>query len=719
MNPAKVLIIDDSAEIVDMLTTLLRRDGIESASAASGAEGIELARAGGFDLVLLDLGLPDGDGFEVCRRLKAIPLLKSLPIIMLTGRDSVTDKVRAFELGAVDYLDKGGELAELQARIVAALRRKQSRDRAAEATHQERERTQAELLRIGKAVDCASDAICIVDSAGRATYVNRAFSELFGLSLEAMTEPGCQQRLFARPEIWDGICDTCLVGLSWSGEVEMWARDRRLAPVLCRADAIFDDRTSLLGVVFLYTDITQRKRLEQDLLYIANHDPLTGLCNRRQFGEFLQDALARARQGVSSYLLYLDLDNFKVVNEAVGHQAGDRMLVEMAELLRQHTCTSDRVSRFGGDEFTVLLPDVDEAQATRVAEHLLGALDRYRFREQGRVFALSASIGITRLDGASPVEDLLSQADSACHWAKTRGRNGYEVFRHDNQEIQALVREAAQSIRLRDALQERRLELWLQPVVALRPEVTSYCEVLLRLRERDGQIVLPGEFLPAAQRFGQMLRLDRFVLESAFALMASHAPFALSVNLSAKSLNDAALPDRVAHGLAETKVDASRVSFEVTETDFIQNLAQARQLIVAIQRLGCHFALDDFGSGASSMLYLRDLPVNILKVDGSFIRKIDQDPINRVLVKSMADVAHALGMKAVAEYVCSAEVLQVVRELGIDYAQGWHVCPPSPPAVFAQQGLPVLYTTSEITPREGTQPATPCGPAAPSRRSGL
>jgi diguanylate cyclase (GGDEF)-like protein/PAS domain S-box-containing protein len=688
MKTPRVLIIDDSAEIVELLSTLLRNKGVESEVAASGLAGLALARSQPFDLVLLDLGLPDLDGFEVCRRFKAARELQQVPVIMLTGRDNTLDKVRAFDLGAVDYLNKAGDVTEMQARILAALRQKQSQDKVAAATHQERERTQTDLLRISKAVDSASDAICIVDSGGVAIYLNPAFTQLFGLDLDEMRVPGRQQKLFASPEIWDSICDTCLVGLSWNSEVEMRARDGRLAPVWCRADAIFDDKTSLLGVVFIYTDITQRKRLEQDLLYVANHDPLTGLSNRRQFGEFLLDAIAKARHGVSSYLLYLDLDNFKVVNEAVGHRAGDRLLIEIAGLLRQHTRNSDRISRFGGDEFTVLLQDVDDRKARHVAEQILEVLDEYRFVEQGQVFATSASIGLAQVTDTSQVEDLLSRADSACHLAKVGGRNGVAVFRADNQDIQNLVREAGWSIRLRDALREGRMELWLQPILPLRAGLATYFEVLLRLREKDGRIVSPGEFLPAAHRFGHMRQVDYHVLDLAFALMRAHPGLRVSINLSAKSMNDPALPDAIERLLDQSGVPADRVSFEITETDFIQNLEQARLLILAIKELGCSFALDDFGSGASSMMYLRDLPVDHLKIDGTFIKKLDSDPINRSLVKSMNEVAHTLGKRTVAEFVVNAAVLQIVRDLGIDYAQGWHVCEPGPAEVLARKPLP-------------------------------
>jgi EAL domain-containing protein (putative c-di-GMP-specific phosphodiesterase class I) len=242
--------------------------------------------------------------------------------------------------------------------------------------------------------------------------------------------------------------------------------------------------------------------------------------------------------------------------------------------------------------------------------------------------------------------------------------------------------EADWSIRIKDALKEERMEIWLQPVVPLQSKGDAYYEVLLRMRDSQGNIILPGEFLPAAERFGNMMHLDYFVMGRAIALMGEHPTLSLSINLSAKTVTDPTLPDAIHRLLTEHRVAPGRVSFEITETAMIQNLDYAKELITHIKQLGCRFALDDFGSGASSMLYLRDLPIDCLKIDGSFVRTLDKDPINRALVKSMNEVAHVLGKQTVAEYVVNAEVLKIVKELGVDYAQGWHLCEPSPPRRF-------------------------------------
>jgi diguanylate cyclase (GGDEF)-like protein/PAS domain S-box-containing protein len=689
-NSPRVLLVDDSPALSVLLTGLLSPRGVEVVTRTDGLGGIEAARSQLFDLVLLDLGLPGMDGFEVCRRLKANPESSGIPVIILTGRDDTADKVKAFEIGATDYVCKAGNHAEMLARILSTIREKKTQDKAAAATQRERERTQTEMLRISKAVDSASDAICIVDSSNRAIYVNPAFTQLFGLTFEMLESPGRQRPLFVKPEIWESICEACMAGFSWKGEVEMFDKDGRLAPVLCRADSIQDDHQNLLGVVFIYTDITQRKRMERDLLYAANYDPLTGLANRRRFEENLRGAVRRAQSGLPGYLLYLDLDKFKVINEALGHKAGDRLLTEVTRLLQEHVRGSEALSRLGADVFTMLLDNADEAEASQLAQRLLSVLGDFRFQLNERAFITTASIGMVRIDGSGAAEDLLAQADSACHVAKSRGGNGMVVYRADNVEMQRLVRDAEWCVRASEAIAESRLELWLQPVVPLRSTQSGHFEVLVRLRETDGSVISPYHFLPALERFGKMLELDRYVLRQAVDLLGANPGMRVAVNLSAKSMNDSTLAGSVARLLEKAGVEADRLSFEITETDVIQNLAQAQALIGEIRALGCAFALDDFGSGASSMMYLRNLPVDVLKIDGSFVKEIDVDTVSRALVKSMTEVARILGKKTVAEHVSSEGVLNVVRELGIDYVQGWHVCEPGPSRCFQGKPLPDL-----------------------------
>ncbi len=329
-----------------------------------------------------------------------------------------------------------------------------------------------------------------------------------------------------------------------------------------------------------------------------------------------------------------------------------------------------------------MLTGTSLAEAIAITKRLLGVLDELRFISAGRSFAASASIGAALIDGQLSAEDILAQADSACYLAKASGRNGFEIFKNDSREIHTLIREAGWSILIKDALRDRRFELWLQPIRPLRKQIHLYFESLVKMRDREGNLIMPAAFLPAAERFGSMQKLDQLVIENAVALLKMHSRLSLSINLSAKTLNAPGLADFVEESFGPAGVAPSRASFEITETAVIQNLDQARDIILRIRGLGCRFALDDFGCGASSLSYLKDLPVDILKIDGSFIQGIATDPISRALVKSINEIAHVLGKQTVAEYVVNAEVLRVVEDLGIDYAQGYHICAPSPPSAF-------------------------------------
>jgi len=685
MKHPKVLIVEDNPELVNLLVEVLQDAGLQTAVAECGAVALETAKSTHVDLILLDLGLPDIQGLELCRRLKASKDLMHVPIMVMTGKESVEDKVQAFELGVVDYVNKPFQLAELQARILAHLRHKSSRDRMEEAHQLEHQRTHEELSRISKAMDSTSDAVCLLDVNGKVNYVNVAFSHLFQTNLAALSDPTALKGLFSKTEVWDSIWNSSRAGRSWSGEVEVRTSSGDLISSLCRADSIMGEKSVPVGTVMIITDISQRKRLERDLLYLANHDTLTGLYNRRCFDELLETSVAQAKRGLMSFLLYLDLDNFKVINDSAGHAAGDRLLIEIAKLLRENTRGGDKIARFGGDEFTVLLSGASHVEANAIAKRLLQLLDEYRFNEQGKSFATSLSIGMAAIDGQISGEDVLAQADSACYMVKAKGRNGLQIFKADNSEMQQLRREAGWSIAIKDALRENRFELWLQPIRPLRKQVSLYFEVLIRMRDREGNLVMPGVFLPAAERFGNIQQLDHFVIQNAVALLRAHSRLSLAINLSAKTLNDPGLPDLVERTLTDAGVQPSRASFEITETAMIRNLSQARELISRIKSFGCRFALDDFGCGASSLSYLRDLPVDYLKIDGSFIQSIATDPINRALVKSINEVAHVLGKQTVAEYVVNSEVLRVVQELGIDYVQGYHICAPSPPSAFFPQ----------------------------------
>lgn len=674
---SRVLLIEDEVIQREYVSELLRSEQLHVDSVGTGHEGLQAAVENDYDLILLDLGLPDIDGFEVCQQLKA----RNLPVILITGRDNPDDKVRGFSLGIKDYINKPVNEIELRARIAAALRDVHDQKRLILASRQAKLRSEEELLRISRAVDSTSDAVSIFDSEARPVYQNHSFYLLFEAPAGKLLAPGQHRALF-RDDTWNRIWETCRSGNTWRGEILMHSLTKRQVPVLCRASAIHDESGAFFGVVFIYTDFTERKRLESDLLYLATHDPLTHLRNRRSLCEALDEMVAKARRGTPSCVLYFDLDNFKLVNDTLGHQKGDSLLIKVAQLLRAHTREADWLARLGGDEFVLVLENCAMKTAVCVAEKLMRAFQTFRASEGGQFFSISASIGIAPVLGGHSAEELISQADAACHMAKANGRNRFFIYSEEDPEVRKFNEEANWAMRLSDGVDQGRFELWAQLIVPVKSGLAPFREALLRMRTPEGEIVGAGVVIPAAERFSKMLQLDRFVIQEAVAALKSRPDLRLSVNVSAQSIGQPQFLKWIEDLLSDKAVHPARLCLEITETAAIMNLSKAAAFMDKLQPY-CHFALDDFGSGFSSLRYLHDLPVGILKIDGGFIEGLSADPMNQSLVRTMIEIGHLVGKTVVAEHVETEADLELLRSMDIDFVQGWYLETPRPLADLA------------------------------------
>lgn len=428
-------------------------------------------------------------------------------------------------------------------------------------------------------------------------------------------------------------------------------------------------------------EIAKRKELEDQLRFVAEHDALTGLLNRAQLPGSLSRAMGRSGLGNPGAILYLDLDNFKVINDTLGHAAGDQLLVQIAGLLRLHTRAEDLLVRFGGDEFVVVLYDTDLEGAKMVAGRVKTEMDALVFSREGKDFRVTASIGLVPVKGSATVETLLARADAACYAAKARGRNQVAVYRPEDSAWTRLVSEINWAADIRQALKEGRLPLWFQPVVRLGSRAVAFHEVLVRYQNRDGEIIAPGAFLPALERAGLAFELDRYVLERSFQIHALHPERTLSINLSGKSLGDARLPPLVLDLKRKYAVDPARIVLEITETAVVNDLPAARERIQLLAREGFRFALDDFGAGVSSLRYLQNLPVSLIKIDGAFVERLNLDPLNLVIVRAVCEVASLLRLETVAEFVPDEAVARQLAALGVTYGQGFYFGKPSPTLV--------------------------------------
>lgn len=457
-----------------------------------------------------------------------------------------------------------------------------------------------------------------------------------------------------------------------------WIRDT--VRLICDADG---QPVELVGS---WLDNTEAQWLAEQLTHQASHDALTGLDNRRAFEQRLQRALESARDQFAEHaLFYLDLDQFKVINDTCGHLAGDDLLRQLARVLQSRVRKQDVLARLGGDEFGVLMEHCLLSDALRVANSLCRAVNEFRFAWDDKTFRLGISIGVVAINSTSDsFSGVLSAADSACYAAKDAGRNRVHLYTEDDAELAQRQGEMQWVARINQALEENRFRLAFQPIVPIQGNAEGYhYELLLRMEGEAGQILMPGAFLPAAERYHLAAKLDQWVVGTALDWLSNHPQHLESlalcaINLSGHSLGDEYLLEYLANRLSHQRTLAGKLCFEITETAAIANLSSALHFIQTLKSIGCRFALDDFGSGLSSFAYLKKLPVDFLKIDGLFIEDIASDPVSLAMVNSINEIGHVMGMETIAEFVKNDQILTRLRTIGVNYAQGYGVGKPRP-----------------------------------------
>ncbi|MDZ7748449.1 MAG: EAL domain-containing protein [Halofilum sp. (in: g-proteobacteria)] len=537
--------------------------------------------------------------------------------------------------------------------------------------------------------------VAMISGEGRFTEVNEAIcrilgyrrAELVGAPLDALSPPGEHEpteRLLERAQAAgeDGL----------TLEQRCRRADGEEIQGKLTLTASSDQKDSSRRFIGVLQDVSEEHRLATELSYQANHDALTGQLNRRRIETELRELLERAQADGSRHVLgFVDLDQFKIVNDTCGHSAGDVLLRQVAHVMHDALRTSDVLARLGGDEFAFILRDCDIAAGQQVAEKLRADVAGFTFTWEQRNFPMSCSMGLVALDATvGNAGEALQMADTACYVAKERGRGRVQVY-SDTDATTTQTRGQMEWIsRLRDAIEHDRLELWAQRIERLDGTPELRYEILVRLRDTDGELYSPGAFLPAAERYDMAAAVDRWVLEHTCAALRAHpahaeALGACHVNLSGQSLGNAELMATLEEMTARAPVPCTKLCLEITETAAIASLPEARGALERLRAQGCRVALDDFGRGVSSYGYLKSLPVDILKIDGTFVRDIADDELDRTMVRSIAQIGHVMGMAIIAEYVENEDIHEQVRAIGVDYAQGFGVGMPRPLDEFLAQ----------------------------------
>jgi len=471
-------------------------------------------------------------------------------------------------------------------------------------------------------------------------------------------------------------------------------------PVEYVSAPMLDADDNMAGIIIIIHDESEQRSLNRQLSFQTTHDALTGLINRYEFERRLQRVFAKTDEDVTpNTLCYLDLDQFKIINDTCGHNAGDELLKQVTTILKNQLREGDTLARLGGDEFGLLLEDCDIERAEFITAEILHAIGNYNFAWDEFNFTVNASVGIAAIthEYESSVE-LLSNADSACHLAKESGRNHLQVYTQEDNKLLTQQRDMHWISRINHALEENRFQLYIQEILPLQQKDTKFIrhgEILLRMINKEGEIVAPNSFLPAAERYNIIETIDEWVIEKTLDWLSKiKDKMLISINVSGDSLSNKDFVNFVVTKIKSSKVNPELLCFEITETAAIRNMDTAIYFMTVLKKLGCTFALDDFGSGLSSFSYLTNLPVDYLKIDGAFVVDIDKDPMHYAMVKSINDVGHVMGIKTIAEFAASTRIIECLREIGIDHAQGYAVAKPVKLSTFNDDDAKRFHLTA-------------------------
>ncbi|HEY9050279.1 MAG TPA: EAL domain-containing protein [Gammaproteobacteria bacterium] len=685
-NQHCILVIDDDPDYAESQQEFLEDYGFKALATTSEDQALDVIKTNPVEIVLIDIRIGRGNGVELIRSLKNIK--PDLICIMVTAYASIATAVDAIKQGAYEYLTKPVNPEDLLAtlnRATGVIRLHDERDTAKYALAREQGRAQVTLEAIG-------DGVITTDVNGRIEYMNPAAEKITNWSAATAKGMQIEKVVVLKNEINNKTVDNpvykCLreqQSLDIPKTVTLIRADGNDIAVEHSASPIRDHKRNIMGSVLVMRDITEAKILAERISYQAQHDALTGLINRTEFESRLNQALLSAcKHDHKHVLLYIDLDQFKVVNDTCGHVAGDELLCQLTALFNKSLAANMTLARLGGDEFGLLIKQSSIENGIDVASNLLKICKDFRFAWQDKTFTVGASIGMVVISNNSDsIGEVLSQADTACYAAKDMGRNRIHIYEAGDSDLLQRRGEMQWVAKINKALDEKRFCLFYQKIIPLHANGIrgDHYELLVRMKDEDEKLIPPGAFIPAAERYNLMTMLDRHIVTAAFTYLNKNKELLnrlelCTINLSGQTLSDSSFSNDISDLLDKLEIPPDKICFEITETAAISHLKNAMQLITQLKSKGCAFALDDFGSGLSSFAYLKNLPVDYLKIDGAFVKDMIDDPIDFAMVKSINEVGHVMGKQIIAEFVEDERILEKLKEIGVDYAQGYAIARP-------------------------------------------
>tara|TARA_R110002153_G_scaffold84005_3_gene210678 strand:+ start:5681 stop:7786 length:2106 start_codon:yes stop_codon:yes gene_type:complete len=681
MRAQKVLIVDDEpVNIVILESAVSSLANVISTS--DSQEALHLVQIHKPDLIILDISMPKRSGFDICRAIKADLGLREIPILFVTSFTDSENERKALALGAIDFIAKPIDIEICRMRVKNHLL--MQRQKSQLSIYNERVLEEKEQLNI--TLNAIADGVIATDADGIVTFINPVAQRLTGFNeFEA-----CGRMVDDIMELRDATTNAGVINpalytmkvkrpVAMAFNVKLVSKQGKACRVEDTASPILDTQGNVKGAVVVFQDVSESVAMAVQMTHVTNHDQLTGLPNRVLLHDRIVQCINNSDKAQPSIaLLLIDIDNFKYLNDTLGHKIGDSIILSISKRLQQACGPSATVARVGGDEFACLLTHVSGLSVDGVAMNCLQSA-REPIHIDGQYHQLSLSIGISLFpQDASSAEEMMRHSDTAMYRAKATGKDKFSFFSKDLQ--LAMRKRVEMEVKLRTALDNNSLAIFFQPKYDLNLNKVVGAESLVRLIDDDGSIVSPDEFIPLSEETGLIHRLGKQVLVKSCEFIAkcveANKPFKIAVNVSAQQIANPSFAKEVGDVIVSTGIDPKLLELEVTESALMADFDQTRNMLLALSSLGLTLALDDFGTGYSSLSYLRQFPLNVLKIDRSFVKDMDNEPQALDIVTAIVRLANCLNMVLVAEGLETELQFHSLRQLGCEYGQGYYMCKP-------------------------------------------